>query len=156
MTERRLAAGASYQVTASKTIDAPAEKVYNVFADYRHHAKILPPQFRNLRIERGGNGSGTVIVFEMRAFGSTRKFRAGVTEPEPGRVMIETDLERGTATIFRVDPVPGGSHVTLTTEIAQRPGLFGRIERFMSERFLRSLYEDELRRAAAYVRSIPA
>lgn len=142
----------SYRVIASAHIDAPPERVYMVFADYAHHARILPPQFRNLAIERGGVGSGTVITFEVRAFGSVRKFRAGITEPEPGRVMIETDLESGTSTVFTVDPAPGGSQVTLATEITQKPGVRGKIERFMSERFLRGLYREELRRVGEYVR----
>jgi hypothetical protein len=46
-------------------------------------------------VERGGVGAGTVIRFRLRVFRRTRDFRAEITEPTPGRVLVETDLDHG-------------------------------------------------------------
>ncbi len=74
-------------------MDAPADRVYAIIADYRNgHPHILPKQFRNLTVEQGGVGAGTIIRFEVRVFGQTQHFRAVVSEPEPGRVLVEENL----------------------------------------------------------------
>src|SRR5262245_56834492 len=63
----------TYQVTASAAMNAPAEQVYNIIADYRNgHPHLLPKQFSNLLVEEGGYGAGTRIRFQMTAFGQTR------------------------------------------------------------------------------------
>src|SRR5439155_20932831 len=78
-----------YQITASRNVAASAARVYDILSDYRNgHPNILPSNFRNLHVERGGRGAGTVITFEVRAFGQTQSFRHTVEEPEPGRVLI--------------------------------------------------------------------
>jgi hypothetical protein len=85
--------------------------------------------------------------------GHPRAVRAAVTEPRPGRVLVETDLERGTATTFAVNAVPFflGCEVTIATELHARPGLLGRIERLVTTRLLRRIYRDELALLAAVV-----
>ena len=71
-----------YTVVASADIDAPPDRVYAIIADYRNgHPHILPRAFRNLTVEKGGVGAGTIIRFEVRALGQTQRFRAFVTEP---------------------------------------------------------------------------
>jgi len=44
-------------------------------------------------VEEGGIGAGTVIRFQMRILGRLRTFHAAITEPEPGGVLVETDLD---------------------------------------------------------------
>jgi len=140
-------------ITVSAHIPAPAERVYSLFADYRTgHPRILPAEFSGLEVEKGGVGAGTIIRFQMRAFGTTRKFRAAVTEPEPGRVLVETDLEtNGAVSTFTVNPgaTPDESDVTISTELPVRSGLLGAIERALSVRYLRSIYVRELALLAA-------
>src|SRR5262249_14871310 len=99
-----------HQVSAEAVVDAPAGRAYAVIADYRDgHPHILPrPPFVSLDVEQGGTGAGTVIRFQMRVFGRVRTFRAAITEPEPGRVLAETDLDTGTLTTFTVVPVEDG------------------------------------------------
>jgi hypothetical protein len=135
-------------VTASAQINAAPNNVYGIIADYRNgHPRIVPDAFSDLTVERGGVGNGTVIRFKMRVFGRTQSFRAAVTEPEPGRILVETDLDsNGAITTFTVNPgaAPGTSEVTITTELPVRGGPLGAIERFLTTRFLRPLYIKEL------------
>ena len=57
----------AHRITASARIDAAPKRVYNVIADYCNgHPRILPKQFSDLVVERGGFGAGTVIRFRMR------------------------------------------------------------------------------------------
>src|SRR6266513_496735 len=110
-----------YRATASSIIEAPAELVYQTLADYHHgHVSILPkPYFLSLEVEQGGFGAGTVINFQTRVLGETRSFRAAITEPEPGRVLVETNLgEGGGVTTFIVEPLSESSRteVRITTE----------------------------------------
>ena len=37
----------------------------------------------------GGYGAGSVITYDLIAFGKASHVRARVTEPEPGRVLVE-------------------------------------------------------------------
>ena len=60
----------------------------------------MPPQFRNMVVVKGGRGAGTVTNFEVRAFGPTQKIRHEVFEPEPGRVLMEKDLDSTATTRF--------------------------------------------------------
>jgi hypothetical protein len=134
-------------VEARANIAGSAADAYRMIADYRlGHTLIIPRRyFRNLRVEEGGYGEGTVIRYDLRAFGKTIRARARVTEPEPGRVLVETDLERGAVTTFIVEPISAGkSRVTIKTDMATRSGLLGVIERAVTRRFLERVYVAEL------------
>jgi hypothetical protein len=143
------------RASASATLDAPPAAVYAVIADYREgHPSILPRRyFSNLVVEKGGTGAGTVVRFAIRAGGTTRRIRAAVTEPEPGRLLLETDLETGAVTRFRVDAAAEGrSRVTFETEW-MTPGVRGWIERLFAPRVLQRVYAEELRHLEAVARS---
>lgn len=137
----------SFTVKASARVGAPADVVYNIIADYRSgHPHILPRQyFEWLEVEQGGRGEGTVIRFQMRVLGQTRVLRAVVSEPEPGRVLVETDTSGdGPVTTFTVEPEESGSHVTFSTELTSAGGPLGVLERFVLRRILRRIYRREL------------
>ena len=80
----------------------------------------------------------------MRMLGRNWTFRAVVTEPEPGRCLIETN-DTGHVTTFSVEPGAegGGTRVTIATDLV-RHGAAARIERWLSARLLRPVYEREL------------
>jgi uncharacterized protein YndB with AHSA1/START domain len=143
-----------YRVSRSRTIESPASRVYRVIADYRrHHPHIVPPEyFPTLEVTAGGLGAGTRTRVEMRVLGSTRTFEQVVTEPEPGRVILETDADGRSATTFTVDDgaKSGSTHVTITTELNARPGLAGYIERLVTTAMLGRVYDKELARLADY------
>jgi hypothetical protein len=145
---------AALRASGSAVVDAPPDAVYALLADYRDgHPRILPPEyFSGLEVERGGVGAGTVIRFNVRLLGQTRAVRAAITEPEPGRVLDETDLETGALTRFVVEPVEGGrrARVTITTTWAT-PGLRGAVERLIAPPLLRRVYAAELGRLAEVV-----
>ncbi len=140
------------RATGSAVIDAPPRVVYGILADYRDgHPQILPTRyFSGLEVERGGRGAGTVIRFEMRTLGTTRSFRGEVTEPEPGRVLVETYEGSGEVTTFTVDPADGGSRsaVTITTEWTTG-GIAGLVQWLLAPPVLRRVYAEELRNLAS-------
>jgi hypothetical protein len=139
-------------ISASAVIPARRERVYALLADYQNgHPRILPKQFTSLIVEQGGIGAGTVIRVEVNYFGRKQTLRMAVTEPEPGRVLVETSLEpNGPITTFTVNPgtAPADSHVTISTEISDRDGIPGKIESLISNFFLRSIYKKELENLA--------
>src|SRR5579864_97619 len=135
-------------ITASAVIPARRERVYSILANYKEgHPRILPHQFRELIVEQGGTGAGTVIRFQMSVFGKTQTFRAAITEPEPGRVLVETGLDtNGAVTTFVVDPgtAPADSRVTISTKLTVRSGFAGFLEKRLSTLLLRPIYLKEL------------
>ena len=139
-------------IAVSATIPARSERVYSLIANYHDgHPRIVPRQFTGIVVEQGGIGAGTVIRFQMSVFGKKRTYRAAISEPEPGRVLVETDLDaNGAVTTFTVDPgeAPADSHVTISTILPVRSGFLGFIEKFLSTLLLRSLYEKELQNLA--------
>jgi hypothetical protein len=143
---------AAHQFSASALIPAPPQDVYAIIADYHHgHPQILPkPPFVSLTVEQGGTGSGTVIRVQMRVLGQLQTFRAVVTEPEPGRVLVETN-DTGYVTTFTVEPRADGQHayVTIATEMTGRAGIVGALERWFVPRLLRPVYVKELGQLAA-------
>src|SRR4028118_662792 len=87
-----------HKVSASTIINAPATLVYNILADYRDgHPHILPkPFFKSLEVLEGGIGEGTRIRFQTEAFGKTQTFNSVITEPDPGRWLVEHDQQQQT------------------------------------------------------------
>ena len=146
----------TFKLTESAMIDAAAGVVYGILADYRGgHPLILPkPYFQSLRVERGGVGAGTAISFEMRVMGCARKFQAEVTEPEPGRVLMERAQPGDAVTTFMVEPLPGGntSRLEISTELPDRGGIAGALERWLTAAALRPIYVKQL----ALVRTVAA
>ena len=88
-------------VSAEAMVDAPADRVYLYLADMRdHHPRFLPPAFSDFQVESGGVGAGTVTRFKITAGGRTRDYRMKVAEPEPGRVLTESDAPRVLRAIY--------------------------------------------------------
>lgn len=149
----------TYRFAASALIPAPPQQLYAIIADYHHgHAKIIPrPPFVALTVEEGGTGAGTKLLVQIRVLGRLQSYRAAVTEPEPGRVLVETN-ENGYITTFTVEPRAGGqqSFVTIATELGGRGGLAGAIEHWLVARLLRPVYVRELEQLATVAAAGPA
>jgi hypothetical protein len=144
---------ARLRVQAERLIDAPAERVYSYLANFReHHPHFLPPNFSRFRVEQGGYGAGTVNSFRITSLGRARDYRTDVAEPQPGRVMTETDSRRGVVTTFTVLPEGDRCRVRLETVWPAAPGLAGLFERLVAPFYVRRLYADELDRLNAYAR----
>ena len=145
---------------ASLEIEAPAEKIYAVLADYQKgHPAILPKAyFKELTVEQGGQGAGTVIRVHMSVYGTQRTLRMQVTEPQPGRLLVESDPQAGVTTSFKLEPLNGAARTRLTiaTDSKAGPGLQGWFEKLFNPSITKRIYKEELRQIAAYVQSPPA
>jgi hypothetical protein len=139
-------------ITATRRIEALPAAIYSLIADYHDgHRRIVPPKaFPWLAVDKGGIGAGTEIRFGTRVLGSMRTARGLVSEPQPGRVLVESYPETGDITTFTVEPAheSGASSVTIATDLHVGDGLSGRIQGFVAERVLRRLYLEELQRLA--------
>ena len=139
---------ATLHVEATANVAASADDAYHMIADYRtSHARLLPPKyFRDLRVIEGGYGDGTLIEFDVLAFGKTMHLRATVTEPEPGRIVAETNVGDGSVTRFVVEPLTDATaRVTIATDRRlEHTGVLGWIERAMTRSLLRDIYVTQL------------
>jgi len=140
-------------VSAEGAVGAPAEAVYRYIADMReHHPHFLPPAFSDFQVESGGVGAGTVTRFKLTAGGRTREYRTKVAEPEPGRILTESDTGSSSVTTFTVSPQGAASRVRISTTWDGAGGIGGLFERMFAPRVLQGIYEDELKRLDAYAR----
>lgn len=142
-------------ISASALIPAPANEIYAVIADYRKgHPAILPQgNLYDLQVEAGGYGAGTIIRFRSKVLGVERSFRQVVSEPEPGRVILEKDIEGPVSTTFTVTPIGKGeqAQVNITTRLEIPPGLEGVVTRLLLPPAMKRVYEKEFRQLASYV-----
>jgi hypothetical protein len=139
---------AKHSVSASALISAPAQRIYDLIADYQNgHPRILPkPYFVSLEVEEGGYGAGTIINFQMQLMGRLQSFHSTITEPEPGHILVETDRNTGAVTTFTVDPRVNGQEafVTITTTTNVPNGIIGKIQGWLTTQLLRPIYLKEL------------
>jgi uncharacterized protein YndB with AHSA1/START domain len=140
------------EASAERTIDAPAGQVYGHLADMHQHPNFLPPAFSDFQVEEGGVGTGTVSRFAVTAGGRTRTYRMRVTEPDPGRVLVESDANSSLVTTFNVEPQGGKSLVRISTSWDGASGIGGFFERTFAPRAMHRIYLDELDRLNAYAR----
>lgn len=143
------------EIQVAREFPGTAEVAYGILADYHEgHPSILPARyFTHLTVERGGHGAGTVIRFGLKLAGRVQEARATVSEPEPGRVLVErVEDSRGTETRFTVEPLPDRRvRVTIRTVWTAR-GLSGTFERWFAPRLLRPIYREELENLERVVR----
>jgi uncharacterized protein YndB with AHSA1/START domain len=141
---------AKVKASAERTIDAPAEQVYGYLADMHQHPRFLPPAFSDFKVEEGGVGAGTVTSFAVTAGGRTRNYRMRITEPEPGRTLVESDASSSLVNTFNVEPQGDKSLVRISTSWDGAAGIGGFFERTFAPRALQRMYLDELERLNAY------
>ncbi|GCE07343.1 SRPBCC family protein [Dictyobacter aurantiacus] len=138
-------------IKAAAVLDAPAEDIYATIADYRHaHPRILPAgSLYDLQVEQGGYGDGTIIRFKARALGVERVFYQRVSEPIPGRVLIEQDIDptHNATTTFTVIPIEQShqSHVEIRHTENASPGLKGALERVINSLVMTPMLRKELK-----------
>jgi hypothetical protein len=138
----------------SALIDATPEKVYGVLIDYRGgHRAILPKVFTDMTVKQGGYGAGTKLHIQMNVYGNKMEFHQVVSEPEPGRVLVEANEDGATITTFIIEPRADGrqSYVTIQTDTKVSTGLRGVIEKWTTPPVMRRIYKEELRNLAEYI-----
>jgi Polyketide cyclase / dehydrase and lipid transport len=142
------------RVAAEGSVAAPAATVYRYIADYRqHHPQFLPGAFSEWAVEEGGVGAGTVVRFVITAGGRQRAYRMAVTEPEPGRVLTESDTGSSLVTTFTVDDAgPQTSRVHVESTWQGAGGVGGFFEKRFAPVALRRIYTEELVKLDLYAR----
>lgn len=147
----------TYRVSATSDVGAPASMVYAIIADYRrHHPQIIPPEyFTRLDVLECGVGAGTRTRVEMHVLGKKRVFEQVVTEPEPGRILMETNTDGSAVTTFTVAASGEvSSTVTIATELPLQRGIAGIVERAAVSILFPRIYRKELARLAEYARGL--
>jgi uncharacterized protein YndB with AHSA1/START domain len=135
-------------VSAERVIDAPPKTVYACIADVRqHYPHFLPPAFSDFQVVEGGVGAGSMVQFTLTAGGRSRRYRMVMAEPEPGRVITESDTGSSLVTTFTVTGVEKGTRVRIASVWEGAGGVGGFFERLFAPRTLRRIYIDELARA---------
>jgi polyketide cyclase/dehydrase/lipid transport protein len=136
---------ATVTAQATKTLDAPPQRVLDFLRDYREsRPKILPDNYTNYRVEQGGEGPGTVFAYHFAAGGRERDYRLRVEEA--GGDLRERDEFSSFVSTWRVTPEGAGSAVTLEGTWNGAGGVGGVFERLFAPLGLRRIYADVLER----------
>ena len=143
---------AKITVEQQGSVGAPAELTYRLIADDEHHQRFLPDGFSDFEVLEGGVGAGTLHRFKLTAGKRVREYVMRVDEPEPGRVITETDQSSSLVTSFTVTPDGDGCSVLITTEWDGAGGVGGFFERTFAPKVMRKMYADELARLDTYAR----
>jgi uncharacterized protein YndB with AHSA1/START domain len=143
---------ARVNVQATRTVDAPPEKVLDVLRDYRDaHQRILTDNYTAYRVEQGGHGDGTVIGYHFAAGGRERDYRLRVEE-STGELRERDELSSFVST-WSVQPAGAGSSVTIESSWDGAGGIGGFFERTFAPMGLRRIYSQMLDKLAAAVKS---
>ena len=147
---------AKITVEAEGAVGAPADFTYHCIANDNHHRHFLPDAITNFKTLKGGIGRGTVHSFTLTAGKRVREYTMQVEEPEPGRVITETDENSSLVTRFTVSEDGAGSHVRITTEWDGAGGVGGFFERTFAPKVLKEIYAEELMKLNRYATNILA
>ncbi|MCQ4121778.1 SRPBCC family protein [Rhodococcus tibetensis] len=119
------------QVSASSsiTVSATPEKVLAALSDYETvRPRILSEQYLDYRVLEGGQGTGTVAQWTLKATEKrSRDIKATVTVV--GDTITETDANSSLVTTWVVAPSGSGSTVTTTTQWKGAGGIGGFFEK---------------------------
>ena len=140
-------------VAQEGAVGAPADLTYRLIADDEHHKRFLPEAFSDFETVEGGVGAGTVHRFKLQAGGKVRDYLMRVDEPQPGRVITETDQSSSLVTTFTVTPAGDTCTVKIETTWQGAGGVGGFFERTFAPKVLRRMYADELARLDEYARA---
>ena len=145
------------QAAAERSIAAPPERVYALIADYREgRPKVLPSSYVDYRVEQGGQGAGTVVAYTLHAARRERAYRLEVSEPEPGRVLRESDSTSSFSQDWTVQPEGSGTRLRIACSWQGAGGIGGFFERTFAPKGVSRLYEEILDRVEQELTGTPA
>ncbi len=138
--------------TAERTIDAPADKVRALVADYAEtRPRLLTEHYRDYEVTEGGVGAGTKANWKLQATSKrVRDVAATVTEPKPG-TLVETDANSSMVTTWTVAESGAGSLVRIETSWDGAGGVGGFFEKTFAPGGLRKIYDGVLGKLAEIV-----
>lgn len=146
---------------AEATVRAHPEVVWDILTDYINgHPRILPPAFSAFSVESGGRGAGTIMRFTFSGVGPTRHFHQIASEPQPGRVLVEADIDGPARSTFTLTPLDDGQRTLLhiATDQTTEPGIAGAMARLLAPLLapsMRRIYLDEIGRLDALAQAWP-
>ncbi|WP_027932810.1 SRPBCC family protein [Amycolatopsis thermoflava] len=140
---------AKVTASAERTIDAPADKVRALVADYAEtRPKILTEHYRDYEVVDGGTGAGTKAKWKLQATSKrVRDVAASVSEPEAG-TLVETDANSSMVTTWTVRPAGERSVVRIETTWQGAGGIGGFFEKTFAPGGLRRIYDGVLGKLA--------
>ncbi|GAA4668332.1 SRPBCC family protein [Gordonia humi] len=134
------------QVTATTTasIAAPANEVFAALADYEKvRPEILPANFRDYRVDAGGQGAGTVVHWVLQATEKrSRDVLADITVA--GDRITETDKNSTMVTTYTVTSVGDSAQVEVVTTWKGAGGIGGFFEKTFAPKGLDRIYTEVL------------
>ena len=138
--------------TAERTIDAPADQVRALVADYAEtRPKLLTEHYRDYEVSAGGVGAGTKASWKLQATSKrVRDVAATVTEPEAG-TLVETDANSSMVTTWTVREAGAGSLVRIETSWDGAGGIGGFFEKTFAPGGLKKIYDGVLGNLAEIV-----
>lgn len=132
---------------SERVIEAKPAEVFQVLADYKvKRPRILPPNYLDYTIAKGGQGNGTVIRYRLRAAGRERPYEMHVEETVKGQVLTERDEGSSLVTRWNVLPIEDGqkSRVSVESDWEGGHGVGGFFERTFAPLGLSRIYKDIL------------
>lgn len=134
-------------VKNERTIPASPEAVYAALADYKDKRPlILTPNFLDYKVESGGQGSGTVVSYRLRAANRERAYRMRVDEVIKGKELMERDRNSSLVTTWILSPQDSGrqTRVQVKTQWEGSSGVGGFFERTFAPLGLHRIYDQML------------
>lgn len=134
-------------VKNERIIAASPEAVYTALVDYKDKRPlILTPNFLDYKVESGGQGSGTVVSYRLRAANRERAYRMRVDEVIRGKELMERDRNSSLVTTWTLSPQDNGrqTHVKVTTQWEGSSGVGGFFERTFAPLGLHRIYDQML------------
>ena len=134
--------------TAERIVRAPADQVAVALGDYLGtRPRILPEQFSEYRVETGGQGAGTRVLWRLAATSKrVREQDVVVTEGADGS-LVESDTNSTMVTTWTVVPADAGvSTVRSRTTWTGATGIGGFFERTFAPKGLARIHEAFLER----------
>ena len=120
------------QISATQSIDIAAapDAVIGALADYNEvRPAILPEQYRDYAVIKGGNGDGTVVHWILQATSKRQRDVKATVSVVPDTV-TERDENSTMVTTYQVKAAGNGSKVTTTTTWnSQASGIGGLFEK---------------------------
>ncbi|HZU66132.1 MAG TPA: SRPBCC family protein [Ktedonobacteraceae bacterium] len=143
-------------VKSEQVIDASPEEVYAALKDYKQkRPQILPPNFVDYAVEKGGVGTGTVVDYRLKAGGRERPYKMQVDETIKGKVITERDTNSSLVTRWSLLPLKEGkqTQVSVITEWEGGSGIGGFFERTFAPMGLRRIYGSMLSKLASLLQN---
>jgi hypothetical protein len=134
--------------TAEHVVRAPSERVIAALADYAVvRPRLLPEQFRDYRVEAGGQGAGTRVHWRFAATSNrVRDQLLTVTAPD-ATTLVESDANSSMVTTWTAHPADAGmTTVRVRTTWNGAGGIGGFFERTFAPKGLQRVYGEILGR----------